>query len=1206
MKVKHLLGCVAVAATMASCSQEEINDHSLTDFVLKATVDNYALESRAGAESNGNFYWTQGDQLGVTTSNSTNRFTALTLQSEGGTGTGSFNGDIWGTIGEYAVYPFRSEHQMDNDGQLTYYFPDEYTYTKVDKTYFHTSDQGKANSFNFAMWGKIQNGSVAMKHLGGVFMVAFTSIPSEGTFTLSTNQKLNGNYTVSLGKTTPEITLSQQATDAEKTVTISFSGAENEQPGIFYVPAPTGNYTGVKATIRKTDGTLFKEVSCGDVTIVRKKGKILNFTNGVVSGTTAIDAEDVTEANTAFENEAVTSVKIAEVSEGATITIPQKASADLANVPHTINLSEATLPTSGNLTIEVKEATEGESKNTVKELTIVVPESTTSASVSNNLVINAPGTTVTIQTANGTVIETLEASTADNTLVVGKNVVINNLNVGKGNVKVYGKVGKITRKNSNTDPFTFIIKGDGSVTVPGNLGLSFKVVSAAEYELITKFKQGGTQTITLTQDVELSEPLTLNDENANITIDLGTYSLSNKTAADYDNCGETECYVFDIKKGTLNIKGNGSVNAIGDSDYNIAVFAEGTSKVNISGGTFTNNGDNGSDLIYAKDNALITITGGTFEATTNSKDAAATQNKRSALNLKDAHKTTASIVVKGGKFYEFNPAYNLSEGKGTDYVTEGYSSTLDNENYYVVSQGAASVQPWDGKTTQEPMLVSDVYTVETPAQLAWLSKKQGNGLTKSVILLNDINLGGHAIQQMRIISTDTFDGNGHTISNLEVKTTPNGIYATGLFGFETAKGNHHFTVKDLTIQNVTGKNNDKEQGYVGTIISDTQNGITAILQNVTVVQADLCGVQSVGGLVGYVASGSTVTIEGCTVKNSTLHNYAVDNESGFVAGLVGRPVGTVTVTSSKVENTTIDAFYAPRRGENSIAEVVGGQDKVTEATVTNVTIARKFIPLGAKIVSTMAELKAALPVRIGGSYVEGGTILLINDIDMTGWTSINGTYTNFVLDGAGHSLKNLSTPLYSYLGVGTYKVCNLNFENVNMSMSSTQLGGFAGALVAEIQANGGLTLNIENCNINNSQIHGYKYAGGFIGYSSNGNDENVAKIEILNSTINNATISTDDSSCGGLIGHDRAQILNITNCKVTGATTIKCAEDRKTESGNNGKAKAGYLVGTVNDGTTTIENCTIASSVKLENINADTHNEKAYVDRNEGGSIVEK
>lgn len=104
--------------------------------------------------------------------------------------------------------------------------------------------------------------------------------------------------------------------------------------------------------------------------------------------------------------------------------------------------------------------------------------------------------------------------------------------------------------------------------------------------------------------------------------------------------------------------------------------------------------------------------------------------------------------------------------------------------------------------------------------------------------------------------------------------------------------------------------------------------------------ADLCGVQSVGGLVGFVASGITLTLNNCSVTGSYIHNYAVSNESGFVAGLVGRPVGTVTASNCEVNNTIVEGFYAARRGESSIAAAVGSQTPSGVTVASDVTVKR--------------------------------------------------------------------------------------------------------------------------------------------------------------------------------------------------------------------------------------------------------------------------
>ena len=45
----------------------------------------------------------------------------------------------------------------------------------------------------------------------------------------------------------------------------------------------------------------------------------------------------------------------------------------------------------------------------------------------------------------------------------------------------------------------------------------------------------------------------------------------------------------------------------------------------------------------------------------------------------------AKINVTGGSFYKFNPADNVSEGAGTNFVSAGYDSKASGD-WYVVSK----------------------------------------------------------------------------------------------------------------------------------------------------------------------------------------------------------------------------------------------------------------------------------------------------------------------------------------------------------------------------------------------------------------------------------------------------------------------------------------------------------------------------------------
>ena len=362
---------------------------------------------------------------------------------------------------------------------------------------------------------------------------------------------------------------------------------------------------------------------------------------------------------------------------------------------------------------------------------------------------------------------------------------------------------------------------------------------------------------------------------------------------------------------------------------------------------------------------------------------------------------------------------------------------------------------WDGNTTNEPESTETEWIVSSAAEWAYLKQYGTQG--KNIKLDADINFFGNEVKGIGF--SGTFDGQGYKMFNMTL--LPGGSdYSNGLFQGDASSGD--ITVQNLTIENVTAASSNPAHGYVGAIFGDVQNG-NLTLENVNVKNVDLRGVQSVGGLVGFVASGKTVNINNCSVDGSKLSNYAVENESGYVAGLVGRPVGTVNVTNSTVTNTTIDAYYAARRGVASIQPVVGGN---TELTAGIDVVVKKTSLENAVFVDTPEELDAALSAGNStiyltkGEYVipataKGNTVTFIGagkpeDVEV----AVVGTgYENcdYGLDGSTVTFDGITitTNSSTYIGYarckGTYKNCVINgtytlygdskFENCTFDVS---------------------------------------------------------------------------------------------------------------------------------------------------------------------------
>lgn len=179
--------------------------------------------------------------------------------------------------------------------------------------------------------------------------------------------------------------------------------------------------------------------------------------------------------------------------------------------------------------------------------------------------------------------------------------------------------------------------------------------------------------VTLQEDVNMGtnddDHLVINAEN--VTIDLGA-----KTFTANGSLGAVK-----IESGVTTLNGTGTVSGtLGSDNYSMAIWCTGkNAKVIINDGTYCNSTDGserGTDLIYASSGGNIEINGGTFIAA----------KPEWTLNCRDADYKAgiSSIIVRGGRFYKFNPADCNCEGEHTNFVADGYKSVEDGDYYTVV------------------------------------------------------------------------------------------------------------------------------------------------------------------------------------------------------------------------------------------------------------------------------------------------------------------------------------------------------------------------------------------------------------------------------------------------------------------------------------------------------------------------------------------
>ena len=182
--------------------------------------------------------------------------------------------------------------------------------------------------------------------------------------------------------------------------------------------------------------------------------------------------------------------------------------------------------------------------------------------------------------------------------------------------------------------------------------------------------------VKLTEDVALDETVSVS-VGQNVIVDLNGKTLNN-TEDIWDKISNGWSLIS-VKGGTLTIKGNGVVKAKENDSY--AVDVQDGGHVIIEDGEYVGN----IHAVYVEE-GTAEIRGGKYSV--QQKYPKAGLEDEFVLNCYDAHRAngTASIIVYGGEYENFNPADCKAEGAGTNFVAEGYKSVFNNGWYKVVEE----------------------------------------------------------------------------------------------------------------------------------------------------------------------------------------------------------------------------------------------------------------------------------------------------------------------------------------------------------------------------------------------------------------------------------------------------------------------------------------------------------------------------------------
>ena len=279
----------------------------------------------------------------------------------------------------------------------------------------------------------------------------------------------------------------------------------------------------------------------------------------------------------------------------------------------------------------------------------------------------------------------------------------------------------------------------------------------------------------------------------------------------------------------------------------------------------------------------------------------------SQICIFSADQLTAKAASSSGNKYVLMSDINLTSS------VSNFAGTLDADNHTISGVTGALGSSATVKNANVSALTSftagETYHISTIDDLNQLAALTDGGVnTSGVTFVLDNNLDLSSVSNFARIGTDTtnsfkgsFDGNGHTISNLTVSSAG----AAGLFGYTNGA-----TIKNV---GVTDANINSTGNWTGILVGCGAN--TTIDNSYTTGTVNSTG-NFVGGLVGVTTSNSTVSNSYSTAN--------IDSGVSRVGGLIGQIYATTVSNSYSTGNVNGSVYSASFIGYVNGGSVVNG------------------------------------------------------------------------------------------------------------------------------------------------------------------------------------------------------------------------------------------------------------------------------------------
>ena len=370
-----------------------------------------------------------------------------------------------------------------------------------------------------------------------------------------------------------------------------------------------------------------------------------------------------------------------------------------------------------------------------------------------------------------------------------------------------------------------------------------------------------------------------------------------------------------------------------------------------------------------------------------------------------------------------------ASGSAADSVTDGSAS--DNENE--ADADAESAEPSEEVTDGDMLFAGGSGSAEDPWKIATAEQldRIRDDLTGHYILISDIDLSGYEnwmpigtfqprsdapedaeVPHPDYAFTGTFDGAGHTISNLTISCeAPMGA---GLFGCASGTESNaasigHFTLKDVNVSGIYLVGGAVGLQFMNCPVSEIHlegdnkltgmQGIGGIVGTGFDLISDCSATADVivsgddGACAGLIAGGTTMSsIKNCQVTGGSI--TAEGNATWGFGALCGAPWGAAEITDCKVSGTVITVNGENNRLVGGLVGFGGTYDPEAPAQITGCTVEDVTITVSETTDSVGGLIGAGKEMMEGSDQMSS---FIISDCAVSGSISGGGNYVDAVV-----------------------------------------------------------------------------------------------------------------------------------------------------------------------------------------------------------------